>query len=79
MNVDKKTVICGYQVELEFITDGDDIVSICSVEKLGTPFGSSLGMLMGFGTLEDYETGDELDVPDAIRTKIIHWAEANGY
>ena len=77
----KETVIYGYKIELElFEEDGDDR-SDCSVTRTvrGIEFGGSLAMLMGYGSLEDYETGDEYDVPERHRNAIIKWAEANGY
>lgn len=77
----KEKVIHGYKVELElFEEDGDDR-SDCSVTRTirGTEFGGSLAMLTGFGTLEDYETGDEYEVSDTHRNAIIKWAEENGY
>ena len=55
--------------------------SDCSVVKRvnGADFGGSLEMLNGFHTLEDHITGDEVPVPDSVRTAITDWAEANGY
>lgn len=79
LNTDIETVIHGYKVTLEFINDGGDIVSQCGIDKLGTPYGGSMGMLLGFGTLEDYDTGEEIIVPDRIAKAIVSWAESNGY
>ena len=45
----------------------------------GVESGGSLAMLMGYGTLEDFETGDEYTVADRHRNAIVKWAEANGY
>ena len=77
----KETVIFGYKIELElFDEDGDDR-SDCSVSKTigGVEYGGSLAMLMGYGSLEDYNTGEEYAVPDRHRDAIVKWAEANGY
>ena len=77
----KVKMIHGYKVELELFEEDGEPRSDCSVVRTirGTEFGGSLAMLMGIGTLEDYETGDEYDVPDRARDAIIKWAEANGY
>tara|TARA_R110002126_G_scaffold203064_1_gene350372 strand:- start:268 stop:519 length:252 start_codon:yes stop_codon:yes gene_type:complete len=77
----KSTVIHGYQVELELFKENGDDRSDCSVVKRvnGADFGGSLEMLNGFHTLEDHITGDEVPVPDSVRTAITDWAEANGY
>jgi hypothetical protein len=75
------TEIYGYKVELELFEEDGEPRSDCSVTRTvrGQEFGGSLGMLMGFGMLEDYETGDEYDVPERHRRAIIKWAEDNGY
>lgn len=77
----KTTVIYGYAIELELFEEDGEPRSDCSVTKTirGTEFGGSLGMLMGFGTLEDYETGEEYDISERHRNAIVKWAEANGY
>jgi hypothetical protein len=77
----KETVIHGYKVELELFEEQGDERSDCAVtrEVNGQEFGGSLGMLMGFGTLEDYRTGDEIVVEERIAAAIIKWAEDNGY
>ena len=76
-----KTTIYGYDIELELFEEDGEPRSDCSVVKNvhGKDFGGSLGMLMGFGTLEDYQTGDEHVVPERAQAAIIKWAEANGY
>jgi hypothetical protein len=76
-----KKTIYGYDVELELFEEDGEPRSDCSVTRTvrGVEYGGSLGMLMGFGTLEDYNTGDEYDVPERHRTAIIRWAETNGY
>lgn len=77
----KTTVIHGYKVELELFEEDGEPRSDCSVTRTirGTEYGGSLGMLMGFGSLEAYETGDEYAVADTHRDAIVKWAEANGY
>lgn len=77
----KTKVIYGYKVELELFEEDGEPRSDCSVVRTvnGQEFGGSLGMLMGFGTLEDYETGDEYVVCDRHRNAITKWAEENGY
>lgn len=77
----KTKVIHGYKVELELFEEDGEPRSDCSVSRTirGTEFGGSLGMLMGYGSLEDYNTGDEYAVADTHRDAIIKWAEANGY
>lgn len=77
----KTTVIYGYKIELELFEEQGDERSDCSVTKTvnGQEFGGSMGMLMGFGTLEDYHTGDEYVVSDTHQKAIIKWAEDNGY
>jgi len=75
----KVKIIHGYRVELELFEEDGEPRSDCSVEKLGTPYAASLGLMMGFGTLENYQTGDEINVPERIQKAIIDWAEANGY
>ena len=77
----KSTVIYGYEVELELFEEDGDPRSDCSVAKTirGIEFGGSLGMLMGFGTLEDYDGGEEYVVPERHQKAIIKWAEENGY
>jgi hypothetical protein len=77
----KTTVIHGYKVELELFEEDGDQRSDCSVSRTirGIEYGGSLGMLMGFGGLEDYNTGEEYAVADSHRDAIIKWAEANGY
>ena len=74
-------VIYGYRVELELFEEDGEPRSDCSVTKTirGIEFGGSLGMLMGFGTLEDYETGEEYDISERHRNAIVKWAEENGY
>lgn len=77
----KVKMIYGYKVELELFEEDGEPRSDCSVTKTigGYEYGGSLAMLTGYGTLEDYNTGDEYPVPDRIRDAIIKWAEANGY
>jgi len=77
----KVKVIHGYTVELELFEENGDERSDCSVVRTvrGVEYGGSLGMLIGFGTLEDYQTGDEYTVADQHQKAIIKWAEANGY
>lgn len=77
----KVKMIYGYRVELELFEEDGEPRSDCSVTKTirGIEFGGSLGMLMGFGTLEDYNTGEEYDISELHRTAIVKWAEANGY
>ena len=74
-------MIYGYEVELELFEEDGDPRSDCSVTRTirGVEYGGSLGMLMGFGTLEDYDGGEEYVVADRHRDAIIKWAEANGY
>jgi hypothetical protein len=76
-----KKTIYGYDVELELFEENGEPRSDCSVTRTvrGVEFGGSLGMLMGFGTLEDYHTGDEYVVPERHSNAIIKWAEGNGY
>ena len=73
--------VYGYRIEMELFEEDGDERSDCSVTRTvrGIEFGGSMGMLMGFGTLEDYESGEEYDVPERHRDAIIKWAEANGY
>lgn len=77
----KVKMIYGYRVELELFEEDGEPRSDCSVTKTirGIEFGGSLGMLMGFGTLEDYNTGEEYDISERHRNAIVKWAEANGY
>ena len=77
----KTTVIFGYKVELELFEEDGEPRSDCSVTRTirGIEYGGSLGMLMGFGSLEDYESGNEYAVADTHRDAIVKWAEANGY
>lgn len=77
----KTKVIHGYKVELELFEEDGDQRSDCSVTRTirGIEYGGSLGMLMGFGGLEDYNTGQEYAVADSHRDAIVKWAEANGY
>jgi hypothetical protein len=76
-----RKTIYGYDVELELFEEDGEPRSDCGISRTvrGVEYGGSLGMLMGFGTLEDYNTGDEYDVPEVHRNAIIKWAEANGY
>ena len=73
--------IYGYDIELELFEEDGEPRSDCSVTRTvrGVEYGGSMGMLMGFGTLEDYQTGDEYDVPERHRNALIKWAEDNGY
>lgn len=77
----KETVIYGYKVELELFEEDGEPRSDCSVTRTirGVEYGGSLGMLMGFGTLEDYDGGEEYPVTERHRNAIIKWAEENGY
>lgn len=74
-------VIYGYTVELELFEEDGEPRSDCSVVRTvrGVEYGGSLGMMMGCGTLEDYQTGDDYVVPELHQNAIIKWAEANGY
>ncbi len=74
-------VIHGYKLELELFEEDGEPRSDCSVVRTirGIEYGGSLAMLMGYGTLEDYESGDEYTVADRHRDAIVKWAEANGY
>lgn len=77
----KETVIHGYKVELELFEEDGQERSDCGVTKQvgDQEYGGSLTMLMGFGTLEDYRTGEEILVPESIANVINKWAEDNGY
>ena len=77
----KVTVIHGYKLELELFEEDGEPRSDCSVVRTirGVEYGGSLAMLMGYGTLEDFETGDEYTVAEQHRDAIVKWAETNGY
>lgn len=76
-----KTTIYGYEIELELFEEDGEPRSDCSVCKTvkGVEYGGSLAMMEGFGTLEDYQTGDEIVVTERHQNAISKWAERNGY
>ena len=76
-----KKTIHGYDIELDLFEENGEPRSDCSVTRTvkGVEYGGSLAMMEGFGTLEDYHTGDEHVVSKRHQAAISKWAERNGY
>jgi hypothetical protein len=72
MQVQDKTVIEGFECELDFSEEWSD----CYVVK--GSYSGTLQFLMSYGFLES-KGGSQLDVPLSIINKIEKWAEKNGY
>lgn len=69
-----------YSAELNIERDGGDLVSWCHVSttRRGVEYCSSLGVVENYGTIEA-ESGDVVNVPDAVVGRIQRWADKNGY
>jgi len=70
-----------YSAELNVEMDGADLVSWCHVSttRKGVEYCSSLGVVETWGTIENADGGEDLQVPEAVTERIQRWADANGY
>lgn len=73
-----KTVIAGFEVDLETYTDCGEPRSDCFISKRGKS--ASLTVAQGYGCLDpDAPEGEEVPISDSALARIEAWALKNGY
>jgi hypothetical protein len=73
MQIEEKTVIEGFECELDFSEEWSD----CYVVK--GSYSGTLQFLMSYGFIESTKGMNQLEVPLRVINKIEKWALANGY
>lgn len=72
-----QTNIAGYKVELDFESEGENVISQCFISS--GSYSASLEHLLATGCLSDSFWEKDLKVPARVIDEIESWAQVNGY